>query len=195
MGQGRQRWRRAAALALLAVMLVAADGPTTPSPSLEESDGPEQLTEVLATCRVDRTREAQVVACEVDGLPPSQVVRLTVDTAAVGTPPRTTWTGSGTAGPSGSTTVRAALPCGAEGVVPVRVGADADGSYRHRQDVTLAGRCRPTWLLTGAELARLVATVLVLATFVAVTVVRRREQSAARAAARSRGRRSRRSAS
>ena len=189
MGQGQHRWRRVAALAVLGVMSVAADGPTTPSPTPDGSNAPERLTDVVATCRVDRAREAQVVVCEVDDLPPSQVVRMTVDTAAVGSPPRTTWTGSATAGPSGSTTVRAALPCEAEGSVPVRVGADADGTYRHRQDVTLAGRCRPGWLLTGPELARLGATALVLITVMAVAVAHRRERAAARAAARARGRR------
>ena len=191
MGQGQQRWRRAAAMAVLGVTLLAADGPTTPSPTPDGSDAPEHLTDVMTTCRVDRAREAQVVACEVDGLPPSQGVRLTVETVPVGTPSRTTWTGSATAGPSGSTTVRSALPCEAEGVVPVRVGADADGSYRHRQEVTLAGRCRPMWLLTGAELARLLATVLVLVTATTVVLARRREQAAARVAARARGRRRR----
>lgn len=190
-------WRMSTAiLALLALVLVGADEPTTPSPrptpTPTGADTQEPLTGVVATCHVDRTRQAQVVVCEVTGLPPSQVVRLAARTTPVGSPPRSTWTGSATAGPTGSATVRAALPCPARGSVPVSVRADADGTYRHRQEVTLAGSCRPAWLLTRPEVTRLVAAVLVLATGLVVVSARRRELAEQRATARARRRRSRR---
>lgn len=194
----RVRGLRGVALGLLAMAVLGADAPSpgtspsTPTPSPSPGGEPEQLTDVAATCAVEVGRTAQVVACDVEGLPPGQQARLTVETVPVGNPPRSTWTGSARAGATGFAVPEAALPCEADGVVPVRVAVDARGRYEHRQQVALQGRCRPVWLPTVTEAVRLVAILLVLGTLPAVVRAWRRARDEAREEARARRGRTRR---
>lgn len=166
--------------------------PSTPAPSPSPDGGPEHLTDVATTCDVEVGRTAQVVVCDVQGLPPGQQVRVTVETAPVGNPPRSTWTGSARAGPTGSAVPEAALPCEADEVVPVRVAVDAVGRYEHREQVALRGRCRSAWVPTATEAVRLVAILLVLGTLPVVVRAWRRARNEAREEARARRGRTRR---